>query len=494
MEFWNHIINTALLGTDKTQISGDELSSDLVAAYEQISSTHALDKEEKFLQIVSVAFNYRQCGLTPFPAENIAVKKAEQEVKLYCNAQALQGLKDILEEQSYSLLKFWLQRSIARQRIVVPELIPALFEIAVNQKKLRPYIIQSCGKRGEWLGVFNPDWDFYVQISDEDIWQNGTVEQRRKVLQKIRETDPAKAREWLQQTWATENANAKAELLKQLETNISATDAEWLETLLEEKSQKVKESVYNLLKLISISSIVLTYWDILQKSILLKKEKALLGIVSKTSLDIRLSGSYEHIFKTGIEKLSSTKEFSDDEFILYQLIQFIPPSSWEKHFSSSPEQIISYFQKEKSTLKFLPALAKAVLHFKDSKWAIAFLQQSEVLYYELIILLPEKDQDKYSLKFFEKDSDNIIRLARERESEWSLELTKAIFKHAAKHFYQFNRSFYSESIHLIPIDIITELEKCAPSEEHFKGSWTSMSEYITKLIRLKQTTMDAFQS
>ena len=237
MEFWDHIINTALLGTDKNQVVRSELPPELAEATLQIDAGDKLDKEEKFLQIASLAFNYRQCGIAPLPAENIIVKKATEEVNPFCNNAALQVLKDILEEQNHSLLKFWLQHCMAAKQIVVPEFIPTLFEVAVNQKKIRPHVIQSCGKRGEWLSSFNPDWDFYVQISDEEIWQHGNAEQRKKVLQKTRETDPDKAREWLRQTWDSENANTKSELLKQLETNISVSDAEWIETMQNEKSQ-----------------------------------------------------------------------------------------------------------------------------------------------------------------------------------------------------------------------------------------------------------------
>src|SRR5689334_13112743 len=140
MEHWNNIINTALLGTDKKQIVVAELSSILTEVYEQINTNDALDNEEKFLHIAAVAFNYRQCGITPHTDEKIVIKEAATEENHYCNSLALQVLKDILEEQSHSLLRWWLQHCDAKGQIVVPELIPALFRIAANHKKLRPLI------------------------------------------------------------------------------------------------------------------------------------------------------------------------------------------------------------------------------------------------------------------------------------------------------------------------------------------------------------------
>lgn len=494
MEFWNNIINTALLGTDKKQIGNEELTEELSEAYRQIISNEEIDREEKFLQITSAALNFRVCGITPFPTQDITINIAEKEVKPYCKLTSLQVLKDILEEQSHSLLVFWLQQCNDKNQIVTPELVPLLFEIAAGQKKIRSLVTECCGKRGEWLSDLNPDWQFHVRENDEDVWQNGTSELRRKVLAKLRETDPAKAREWLKQTWSAENANTKAELLKQLETNASADDLEWLETLKEEKSQKVRDVALNLLKQIPGSSIVTAYWNVLQKSVVLKKEKALLGMMSKTSIQIQLSEVDESIFKSGVEKLSNTKEFTDAEFIVYQLMQSIPPKYWETYFDNSPENIINYFKKEKSTQKYLPAFILAIAGFKSYDWALAFFQSSDVFDSSLIELLTEKEQDKFSIQYFEKDPDTIISTAKGRETEWSDDLARKIFKHASKNLYQYNRSFYNECIRLIPGSILVDLEKFSPAEIHLQSSWSNMSEYIIKLVTLKQQTIQAFRS
>jgi len=493
MEFWNNIINTALLGTDKRQVGREELSTELSDAYQQIISNEEIDKEEKFLQITSAALNFRVCGNAP-SSENVIVKEADKETRPYCNVASLQVLKDIFEEQSQSLLVFWLQQCNAKDQIVTPELVPALFDIAVNQKKLRSLITGCCGKRGEWLSDLNPDWQFYVRENDDEVWQNGTSELRKKVLARMRETDPAKAREWLKQTWTAENANTKTELLKQLGTNISADDLEWLEILLEEKSQKVRDVVLDLLKRIPGSSIITSYWDILQKSVVVKKEKTLLGMGSKTSIQIQPPEVNDSVFKSGIEKLSNTKEFNDEEFIVYQLMQSIPPKYWEKHFDNSPENILGYFKKEKSTQKYLPAFLLAIARFKSYDWALTFFQNSDVFDSSVIELLSEKEQDKFSIQHFEKDADTIIATAKRRETEWSHELAKKIFKHASKNLYQYNRSFYNECIRLIPGSILVDLEKFTPAEVHLQGSWSNIIEYIIKLVTLKQQAIQSFRS
>jgi hypothetical protein len=495
MQFWDNIINTALIGTDKRQFTANDLTEQLAEPFKLINAEANIDKEEKFLQTASVAFNFRQSGAGAISNADVAMAPAPIEESPYANAGAINVLKDILEENSNGLLSLWLQECSKQNCIVTPELVPSLLDVAINQKNLRQLIVQCCGKRGTWLSAFNPDWNFSASTSDEELWQTGMPEQRKLVLQKIRSIDAAKGREWLQQTWAEENANSKTELLKQLTVNISADDIEWLETLRTEKSQKVKDQVLELLKQIPESSTVKQYQEILAQTITIKKEKSFLGIISKTSLHIeRLQTIPEDIFKTGIEKLSNSKEFTDDEYIIFQLIKSVPPSFWETQLSANPETIIQTFQKEKDYRKYIPAFVLAVTRFKDTRWAIAFMQHSDVFYIDVIPFLPVQQQEHYSIKFFDQHEQSVIQYATMRESEWSLDLTKAFFTYFAKNPYNYSRTFYNQYIHLIPTAITSELEKYQPSEEYYKTMWSNTSDYITRLVNLKLQTIKAFNS
>ncbi len=493
MQFWDTIINTALLGTDKKQLPAAELPAALQEIAELVAAQPGIDREEQFLHLASAAFNYRQSGAMPLQKEITGMPVSAAETLPYCSTLALQALKDILEEDNNTFLTFWLQHCTHARRLVPPDMIPLFLDKAAQHKPMRTLVTQVCGRRGEWLSRFNPRWQFMADTSQEDLWQTGTAEQRKTLLKQLRQQEPAKARELLAQSWAQENANSKADLLKQLTGTVTAGDQEWLESLLAEKSAKVKEEALNLLKQLPGSLVVKQYWQLLQQAITLKKEKALLGMVSKTSLQVASpTATDDSIFKTGIEKLSNNKEFTDEEFIVYQLIKYIPPAYWETHFATTPENILGYFQKEKEHKKYLPALVNAVLQFNDARWAISFMQHSAVFYIDIIPLLPQEQQDYYSLRFFEQYPDSIIRYARERQGGWSAELAKAILKHAAKSPYQYNRSFYNETVHRMPAAIVTELDKYSPPEEHLRASWAGMSEHITKLAAIKQQTITAF--
>lgn len=494
MESWSAIINTSMIGTDKKAIDAGELPADLSAAAALILSNEKTDKEEKFLQTAALVFNYRQCGVTPIVKEQVSLSKALPEENPYCSNLSMQVLKDVFAEDSIPLLKLWLQHCHKAQQVVQPEIIPSLLAAAIQYKNLQTPVTRCCGKRGEWLSGINDAWNFSVNQTTETLWQTGTPEQRKSILKETRSTDPATARQWMIQTWPTEDAATKLSFLEIFSSKISEEDIAFLESLSTEKSKKIKDEALLLLKQIPGSAIVQQYMQILKAAVVLKKEKALLGFTSKMLLQFQLPATIEEtIFKTGIEKLSSTKDFSDEAFIIFQLMQSVPPSFWEQQFDSKPEQIIQLLQKDTVGKKMLPAIIIAIKKFEDIKWAIAFMQYSEVFYLDIIPLIPQEQQEYYSNRFFDSYPDSIIQYAISREQEWSFDLSKKIFRYTANQAYQYNRSFYNQHIHLIPGKIALELERLTPTEIHMQAQWSNTSEYILKLLHLKEQIIQSFK-
>lgn len=495
MEFWNHIIHSAMMGTDKKMIGVEELPADLAEAAALVNEKITSDKEARFLQLAALAFNYRQSGVLPLKKEGVELVASPEEEKPYCSNAAMQVLKNILAEESVPLLKFWLAHCSTQQQIVQPELLPALLSEALQHKSLQPLVADCCGNRGEWLSRFNEVWNFSSNQTNEQRWQTGTPEQRKAVLREMRQTNPALAREWLQQTWNQEDANTKASLLELLSVNIGEADLPFLESLSAEKSKKVKEEAAGLLKKLPGSSIVKQYEDLLKQSVSFKKEKAMLGLSSKTVIHFQLPAQFdESIFKTGIDKLSSTKEFTDEEYIIYQLIKNVPPSFWEQQLNDSYENIIKHFQKDAIGKKLFPALVIAIKNFNDHLRALYMMQYSDIFYIDVIPLLPLQQQDYYSNKYFEKHEQSIIGFATQMQSEWSIEQTRNIFKFTSNFPYNYTKVFYNQNIHLIPSKIVTELENFGSSEEYVKNVWKGISAYITQLINLKTNTIQAFNS
>ncbi len=493
MQFWNNIIEHAMLGTGKKPLSTNDVEEAMVSVFETISADVTADNEDKFFHLASVAFNYRQTGSLPQHIKDVQEFPAPAELLSYCSTAAANNLKDILDTGSNGLLGFWLQQCFTKQQLVPPALIPILLNKAVQQKNLRHLVTACCGNCGIWLSQFNKDWNFSTTLSNEELWQTGNPEQRKQVLKQLRLSDAAKAMEWLQQTWPQENANTRADLLKVLSVGISDDDMAWLETIKTDKSQKVKEEALALLKQLPSSAIVQQYWQVLHQAINLKKEKTMLGLSSKMVLHIQLPEVVnEEIFKTGIDKLSNNKNFTDEELTIYQLIASVPPSLWQTHFNASPKNILQYFQKEEAHKKFITAFATATVQFKDNVWGEVIAQSEEVFYAAIITLLPKPQQELYCNKFCKQNEAAIIDYATKRTDEWGAELALNITRYAADNPYQYNRQFFNQHSHLLPASIIPQLQNYQPKEEYYRTTWTNTSEYIEKLLALKQQTQQAF--
>jgi hypothetical protein len=496
IESWNNIVHTAMMGTGKRQINETSLPEGLKQSAQALKENFD-NQEEQFLGLASLVFNYRQCGVIPFAIQEVKETKAEAEEQAYANELAHQVLHDIIQEDSDGLLSVWLQWCSHQNKIVLPEAIPVLMEIAVKNKALQQLVLQCTGKRGEWLATFNDRWRFGDTHTKEEMWQTGTLEQRKKVLQRIRKEDAAKGLAILQSVWSQENAATKSELLKQLVPGLSQDDVPWLETLLSEKSEKVKDTATELLKRIPYSNIVQQYSKALRSSIALKEGRKILGIGSKYSLILALPPSFdEAIFKSGIEKLSNQKKFSDQEYIVYQLIEKVPPRSWQDWLQLDVDSIIALLKNDRNR-KFLPALGSAASLFADSEWLKAIIKADENNFYtEVFSLLPLKEQELYALTFLTSDETApkvIEELIAHSTVEWSVALTKAIFLFTAKRPYQYHQSFYKQNMHFIPYGINPELESCTPPDEYSKIIWGKTIDFIHRLLMMKLGTAKAFE-
>jgi len=479
MKFWNEILHSALLGSDKRTVDPATLPPDLAPLAEQIAA-ETPDKEDRFLRLAAITFNYRQAGLLPLSQEGLTLTPAEKEEKPYCSAQATLVLGDVLQENNAWLTHAWLRLCCKNGQIVPPDILPALLQAGATVKTLRAEIITCGGKRAKWLGRLNPDWAFIAGTGEtkEELWQTGSLDQRKTILYQLRLEDPDMAREWLQQSWSTEDAATKLELLIMLSAGHTDKDLPFLESLLVDKSKKVKEQALIILKKMPSSQIVALYQATLRQSLTIKKERALLGLSKKKSLQTHVPEVIDKtVFDSGIQQLSNKKEFTDEEFLLYQLIQAVPLSFLEKEMEVTTEELIRLFQDDPLGIKLFPALIRSVLNFNDPVRALLMTQHSDVFYLDLIPLLPPAQQDLYSIKFFEQEPDKIIRYAMRRKEEWSVDLTRLFFAHAEKKPYQYTRNFFNQMIDSIPLASI-DLNPPEP---------------LVRLLQLKKQTINAFK-
>jgi hypothetical protein len=495
MKVWETIVNNAMLGTTKLPLRVADLPA---AITEQVEVSDTPDAEEDFLRLGSLVYQYRQSGCVPLDLRSAVLSAAEAEIKPYCHTGATAVLLTILSEEHYALLKLWLTQCELAHKCAEPECMPALLDISVGKKELRSLILSVCGKRGEWLGRLNPQWNFSALEADaQTLWQTGRAEERKDLLKSLRAQQPAAALELLQSSWDTEGANEKVSFLEILTTGLSEHDLVWLEGL-KEKGQKVNNALQDLIKRIPTSQPVQGYRALLKEAVNVKNSKALLGMLAKTTIEVHEKIAFpDGIFKSGIEKLSSDKQVSDAQYILIQLIASVPPSFWNDHLKETPETVIKLFQKEKKTALYVPALALAAVKFRDIVWTQALVDHGdeEILESALVSLiesLPAKDRDRYALRFIKKRPQELINMLTAFDDEWGNDLAKAVLSFTSQEVYAYNKTFYRAAVKNIPVTMLTELESFMPSEEQKKAYWRNQSHELSGVLTLKQQILHSF--
>lgn len=496
MKIWETIVNNAMLGTTKLPFRAADLPP-AIAEHVEVSDTP--DAEEDFLRFGSLVYQYRQSGNMPLDLRSTALSAAEAEIKPYCHADATAVLRTILSEEHYGLLKLWLTHCERVHACAEPECVPALLDISIGKKELRSLILSACGKRGEWLGRLNPQWNFSAPEADaETVWQTGKTEERKELLKSLRSQQPAAALELLQSSWDTEGANEKVSFLEILTTGLSEHDLSWLEGL-KEKGQKVNNAIQDLIKRIPASQRVQGYMAILKEAVNVKTSKALLGMLAKTTIEVNEKIVFpDEIFKSGIEKLSSNKDVSDVQYILIQLIASVPPAFWNDHLKETPEGVIKLFQKEKKTALYVPAIALAAIKFQQADWTRALLDNDdETLESALVSLigsLPAMDRDRYALRFMKQLPMELIGMLTRFEDEWSADLAKAVLSFTSKDVYAYNKTFYRGAAKNIPVAMLKELESIMPSDDRLKAYWRNQSNELSGALTLKQQILQSFSS
>lgn len=138
----------------------------------------------------------------------------------------------------------------AGQRLPYALLVDALHQ-GRQSVELRQWLTPVLGERGRWLAAQNPQWAYAHGVQEtadaEQIWQEGSLEQRVALLLQQRATDPAGARARLEASLKELGARERAPMVQSLARGLSADDEALLEKLLGDRSKEVRESAASLL-------------------------------------------------------------------------------------------------------------------------------------------------------------------------------------------------------------------------------------------------------
>lgn len=485
MSLKENIITHALLGTEKKQINPAELPESLKLAVESLTGS---DNETKFLQSASLALNYLKAGVKPLQL-SVPSNESPDEDKPYCTEEALNILRELLSNKFINLTWFWCRQCFEKRQIVRPGLLPEFFEWGVATKKQWAALFSAViGKRGLWLSQFSADWSFVNAAEEVSEWETSSLSQRIYLLRRLRVQNPSEARDKIASVCKEENAATRQELLETISIGISKEDESFLIQVLGDKSLKVKELAWQLLKLIPDSDVNFKYQQILRESFVITSGKVL-GLISKTNIVVKLKLESDEIFKTGIQNLSSDKKINDDDFILTQLISEVPPEFWAEHLACSPEEVIKMFSVRDELKKFQQSLSQAVIKFRNRAWARLVVYSFGTNSILMLPLLDDTEKIRYAENLLKVNSNlaEIVNALKNEEKpiEWNTNFSRQLLSVMAQDPYTYANLFESMAVYL-PASVVNDLDKFFPSEEWKRNYWQKTSAQIKEYIRLKE--------
>jgi len=486
MEHWQLLMNTALLGTGKQALPAMTARDELGTALAAIRQDAANDREDVLLKTGAVLLNYRQAGITALPADNLSAATAAPETRPYCSQEAVASLQEAMDLGSNALTKHWLELCADAGYLLPPALLPLLMDKATGSKQLRAPLMKCCGNRGFWLAQLNPDWAILLPGHGVEIsagaWETGTLPQRCEALTRKRSEDPEAALTMLMETWKQENAATRAALLECLQTELSPNDIPWLQQLTADKSLKVKEKAWELLRQLPQSEIVQSYQQLVAAAI-----NNIDGAIIITELQLPLPAN---IYQSGIDKLPpSALHMSDETYQLQQLVAQVPCSFLSKHLDLPPAACV----QQLAAAGMEAAMLKAAIHFKETDWIEHILEQSHTFYPEVFHLASPAKLEAYAMRFAEKEGSAVILRMGAGTTPWGLAITQQIFRFIAMHPYSYNRNYFLELAHLLPVEILHIDEKRYFGDILYnQQAWKSLKEKLFELIACKAAMQQQF--
>lgn len=277
-------------------------------------------------------------------------------------------LRRLLQGEFEPILPEFLALAAAKKVIAPPELVPAL--LGIGKKELREPVLALVGERGRWLAGYNPVWAYALAPVDESAWETGTTEERTRLLERLRTSNPARARALVQDTWKQDSPETRAVFLSTFLAGLSMEDEPFIETCLDDKRKEVREAAQYLLINLPQSRLVARMLARLEPLVQIKSKFLggdTLTVTLPEGLDpaMKRDGITGHSWRTGMGPKST---------LLAELISFVPTELWSQKWNRTPEKLLQAALASEEKQALLLGWQVAIGRCGDSAWVAALAE------------------------------------------------------------------------------------------------------------------------
>lgn len=395
--------------------------------------------------------------------------------------QWLAALIEIFQDGPDLLQQEALRQLAAYGAVLPPRVLPVALSVAAKTPALQSVLQPVLGQRGRWLAQLNPDWSYALASDaaepDPSLWEHGTLELRKTFLQHLRRRDPAAARTLLESALSQADARERLTLLEQMGIGLDASDEDFLEQRLADRSKEVRNLTASLLARLPDSRYVTRMIGRLAPC--LNQERKLL----RQRWVIEPPNAFGADWKADAieETRAKSESLGERAWWLYQIARAVPLAWWTTRLELSPADLIGWAKKTDWSEALFRAWNDALLREGHPAWVAAFLEESKLpgLTLEpltLIDLLPPAERETHWLRLLKKPArrvglseliHRIARCATPCSTDFSREVMRyiraTVASDAGKWDYPL-RQILPDFICLIPVQILGETVQNWPIE------------------------------
>lgn len=261
------------------------------------------------------------------------------------------------------------------QRRLPTGLLPQALELGRRSVALRGPLLAVLGQRGLWLAAQRDDWKYAAGTpapsSDESLWTDGTLEQRRAFLVREREAHPSVARERLQRALPELPARERAELVATLATGLNADDEALLDELRTERSREVRQAA--LAVLLRLPQAAHPRRAAARVAALMNHERVLLR--KRWQIDAPQGAADDWKADQVDAARPQHEHLGERAWWLYQLVRQVPLAWWNEHTALAPAELIEWATGTDWTDALLRGWRDVLFAAPDEAWCDALLDQ-----------------------------------------------------------------------------------------------------------------------
>lgn len=496
---FSELVQTALLGTGRQDLSLAAGNPELGGLLGQMDLSR---REDTFLSAAAVIGLHEEIGRLPGRDGVPAPVVCETEALPYMGARAGSLLLRLLGGEFPELLPECLALTAGVGQLALPEALPGLLGVGLAQAGWREAILPVLGERGRWLAAQNPEWSWAVGATDdENIWHVGEGAARLQFLQRLRRTNPMRARELLVATWKDEVPEDRIRFVAILESGVSADDEPFLEAALDDKRKEVRKGAATSLARLPGSALVkrmigrATSWLNFipaQSGSLLKLQKSKPAV-----LEIILPGECDKSMQRDGIELKPMTGFGEKIGWIIQMLETVPLTYWTTTWKTSPAEIIEASLSGEWKKEMLEAWLRAAIRQENQDWAealfpIALTAKRVEKFDGLLAALSLKQREVRLAALLESDDANTRdlhgSLVAQCRDAWSPELSRTVLSWMRKLTAQPSndwplRSQLKDFASRLAVPVLNEAQDGWPMDS---ASWEFWSKGVDEFLALAQ--------